>query len=321
MGLYMKKNNQLVALAGIGDDVIPCGTVIVSVSNTAPDGFLPCDGTDTTGTTNELSTHYPILYSLLGNSNVLPDYRECVLVGVGQNDTDTIADHDVYTLGEFKDDQIQNITGTVGSISTKYASDANGAFYQDTGNETYSTQGSTGTNGIVKFNASRVARTGTTTHGKQKGVAYYIKATASAPTGIDSNAWKQYVSGWVDITSDWSVTYSSTGTPTLEKVLWRPSTKELKVIVNATGISVGSNGTFSIVATYNGTNPDIVAMKGAPFEHAASIQPTNPRETYTLAFVPANIQFGTTVPEFYATVRNVLSSSQGLQHIVYHITL
>lgn len=320
MGLYMKKNNQLVALAGIGDDVIPCGTVIVSVSNTAPDGFLPCDGTDTTGTTNELSTHYPILYSLLGNSNVLPDYRECTLVGVGQNTTDTIADHDVYTLGEFKDDQLQ---GHRHQLDYPYSNDGAGGYGGHIGNGIPSSS-RTAYADVISAQTSEdhgTPRVGTTTHGKQKGVAYYIKATASAPTGIDSNAWKQYVSGWVDITSDWSVTYSSTGTPTLEKVLWRPSTKELKVIVNATGISVGSNGTFSIVATYNGTNPDIVAMKGAPFEHAASIQPTNPRETYTLAFVPANIQFGTTVPEFYATVRNVLSSSQGLQHIVYHITL
>lgn len=314
----MKKNNQLVALAGIGDDVIPCGTVIVSVSNTAPDGFLPCDGTDTTGTTNELSTHYPILYSLLGNSNVLPDYRECVLVGVGQNTTDTIADHDVYTIGEFKDDQFQQWTASFNNVNNVPSCTGIASYKQDGSEEPTNTSGS---GGRITLDPHTMARTDTTTHGKQKGVAYYIKATASAPTGIDSNAWKQYVSGWVDITSDWSITYSSSGTPTLEKVLWRPSTKELKVIVNATGINAGSNGTFSIVATYGGTDPDIVAMKNAPYEHAASIQPTNPRETYTLAFVPGPISYGTTVPEFYATVRNVLSSNQGLQHIVYHITL
>lgn len=227
MGLYMKKNNQLVALAGIGDDVIPCATIIASKNSTAPDSFLRCDGTTFS------STDYPILATILGGTT-LPDWSS-----------------------------------------------------QETADSCY----------------------------------YYIKATASAPTGIDVNAWKQYISSWVDITSNWSLSYSSAGTPTLEKVLWRPSTKELKVILNATGISVAANSTFSIVATYGGTDPDIVAMKDAPFEHAASIMPTNPRETYTLAFVPGPISFGTTSPEFYATVRNVLSSNQTLQHIVYHITL
>ena len=227
MGLYMKKNNQLVALAGIGDDVIPCATIIASKNSTAPDGFLRCDGT-----TFSL-TDYPILATILGGTT-LPDWSS-----------------------------------------------------QETADSCY----------------------------------YYIKATASAPTGIDVDAWKQYISSWVDVTSDWSVPYSSAGTPILEKVLWRPSTKELKVIVDASGISIAANSSFSIVAAYGGTNPDIVAMKDAPFEHGASIMPTNPRETYTLRFVPGSIQFGATLPEFYATVRNATSTAGALEHIVYHITL
>lgn len=40
----------------------------------------------------------------------LPDYREVSLVGAGQNGTEgaALADHDIYTVGEFKDDQLQN---------------------------------------------------------------------------------------------------------------------------------------------------------------------------------------------------------------------
>ena len=45
----------------------------------------------------------------------LPDYREVTLVGVGSNETDilniTTQSHDEYTIGEFKDDQMQRITG------------------------------------------------------------------------------------------------------------------------------------------------------------------------------------------------------------------
>ena len=154
---------------------------------------------------------------------------------------------------------------------------------------------------------------------------YYIKAKSAGPeVEPDIYATKGYVSGWFDITSDWSISYSSGGTPTLEKVLWRPSTQELKVIVDATGISVGANSPWSIVATYNGTNPTIVNMKNNVYEHAASITPTNPFDTYQLAFVPGSIQFNTAVPEFYATIRNILpssSSARTLEHVVYHITL
>ena len=40
----------------------------------------------------------------------LPDYREVALVGAGQNATEggALADHDVYTVGQFKDDQFQS---------------------------------------------------------------------------------------------------------------------------------------------------------------------------------------------------------------------
>lgn len=164
-----------VSAATLASSGIPVGAVMAFARGTTQYGWLLCDGRDTTGTADELQTHYPALYTYLGDSNILPDYRECVLVGVGQNTTDTIAEHDVYTLGEFKDDQFQghkhiikqdsnnpptgvpiNSPALFGANSGKPNTNAMGETYSD------------GTNGEP--------RVGTATHGKQKGVAYYIKA-------------------------------------------------------------------------------------------------------------------------------------------------
>lgn len=171
-------NNTMICITDDNDapsDIAPLGSVFAYYGSTSPDGYLICDGStfDT--------SKYPDLYLFLG-SDTLPDLRECTLVGAGQS-TRAILDetghsHDVYNVGEFKDDQIQNITGTVGGIAAAYAY-PNGAFYRDSGNENYKMGGATGNNAAIKLDASRVARTGTTTHGKQVGVNYIIKAVSN----------------------------------------------------------------------------------------------------------------------------------------------
>ena len=162
----------------------PIGTIMCGLYSSAPTGFLLCNG-------QEVSiSDYQGLYLEIGSlgccksSNAgmfkLPDLRECVLVGIGTNSTNSIASHDTYSLGQFKDDQIQNITGNIG-VAIGSVDYAGGAFY------------SSGTAGISKttyasfaeeyytsnkvFDASRVARTDNTntTHGKQFGVNYIIK--------------------------------------------------------------------------------------------------------------------------------------------------
>ena len=70
--------------AAIGG-AMPVGTVIYYYGLVAPSGWFICDGTDTTGTPDELSTHHPELYALLGNTNVLPDLRGEFLRGAGTN--------------------------------------------------------------------------------------------------------------------------------------------------------------------------------------------------------------------------------------------
>lgn len=144
----------------------PVGTLISQYKKVPMSGYLYCDGS----TFDE--TVYPALYLYLG-TNVLPDYRECVMVGAEQNTTDTIAEHDVYTQGQFKDDQLQDHThssnvGPAGTLSGMFVTGA-------------SVSGQHSTWGVND------ARTGTTTHGKQKAVFVYIKATSGLAENQQEN--------------------------------------------------------------------------------------------------------------------------------------
>ena len=92
------------------------------------------------------------------------DLRECVPVGVGTNGTDSIEAHDIYTIGQFKDDQLQNHDhGSTHDATSPmfHHSDGNGAHF-------FKTMIPTGVQN---------ARVGDTTHGKQKGVVFIQKIT------------------------------------------------------------------------------------------------------------------------------------------------
>lgn len=138
----------------------PIGVVQAYMGAVAPDGWLLCDGS-----TFDVDI-YPKLYALLGR-DIVPDYRECTLVGAGENTTDAIANHDVYTVGEFKDDQLQSHIHTLKSNLVAAA----GFYAGGAGGYT-----NTGTNTGNQTNAPSSGRIGTTTHGKQKGVNYIICA-------------------------------------------------------------------------------------------------------------------------------------------------
>ena len=140
------------------NEVMPAGTILPGMWQTAPKGFLLCDGT------TYQTSQYPGLASVLGATGdtfTVPDLRECVMVGVGQNTTHTIATHDVYTLGLFRDDQMQSHTHSYNSPNSYQTLDngSNYAVYQIT-------------NGTSSVNSGR---RGETTHGKQFGVNYIIK--------------------------------------------------------------------------------------------------------------------------------------------------
>lgn len=94
----------------------------------------------------------------------LPDTREAALVGAGQNASDTIASHDTYTVGQFKDDQLQTHQHTVsvpnvGTQSSVVVAGGSGYYIGK----------------ITATSNDNSGRAGTTTHGKQKGVKYIIK--------------------------------------------------------------------------------------------------------------------------------------------------
>lgn len=154
------------------------GTLISQYKKVPMSGYLYCDGS----TFDE--NDYPALYMYLG-TNVLPDYRECVMVGAEQNTTDTIATHDVYTEGEFKDDQMQfhehNIY--IGN-ETKLPQIPNST--AGIGNQLRAFNNN-GSGNDIHIKDIVDARGGETTHGKQKAVYVYIKATSGLAENQQEN--------------------------------------------------------------------------------------------------------------------------------------
>ncbi len=159
------------------------GTVNDPYAN-VPAGYLACDGQAVSRTTYE--NLFAIIGTKYGNGDEIttfnvPDLREAVMVGAGQS-TRAILDetghaHDVYALGEFKDDQIQNITGEMPNIEI-----GGGTMPTTTGIVSYTRKNSSGASGSgsnlrvdITLDASNAVRTGTTTHQKSLGVNYIIK--------------------------------------------------------------------------------------------------------------------------------------------------
>lgn len=199
-----------IVLSGKGYDVYadgkvgnePVGTVRALSTKSIPYGWLEANGQAISRTKyaelfEEYSTQLydtDLTHTLLSRYGVgdgsttfnLPDYREVALVGVGTNGTVTIATHDEYTLGEFKDDQMQKITGSLYGQNAMYdgqgqstCSAAGGAFYMGGGGVTRSNISRSGTSSMrdTLLDSSRVTRTSSinVTHGKQTGVTYLIK--------------------------------------------------------------------------------------------------------------------------------------------------
>ena len=160
------------------------GLTAIAFSDTLDYGWMACEHQSL------LRTDYPKLFSYFQTHKIgsdtmldifgsadsdhfyLPDTREAALVGAGQNDSDTIAAHDVYTVGQFKDDQLQDHyhgyyygSGSGGPISVQ------GINPPLTGPDMYRTD---------RYVTAGVAsgmwfRYSDTTHGKQKGVKFIIK--------------------------------------------------------------------------------------------------------------------------------------------------
>ena len=171
------------------------GTLVSQYKKVPMSGYLYCDGS----TFDE--NDYPALYMYLG-TNVLPDYRECVMVGAEQNTTDTITTHDVYGEGEFKDDQMQDHKHLINTQNPgSYTGDYSIIGRQDSLG---------GTTTAKNTDALINARSGDTTHGKQKAVYVYIKATSGLAENQQENVLND-VKEYVDNSNSYSTEEVKTG--------------------------------------------------------------------------------------------------------------
>lgn len=158
---------------------IPVGTVLPFAGNTEPEGFLFTEGQEV------LRNAYPNLFAAIGTTYGegdgkttfnLPDYREVVFVGVGQNAKLDIKAHDVYELGQFKDDQLQGHSHDF-EWSNRDPNNSHGGLMSGGGSYNSVTTGKTKLTikGVATDGENGDPRTGTTTHGKQIGIRYIIK--------------------------------------------------------------------------------------------------------------------------------------------------
>ena len=214
----------------------PVGTLIQQYKKKPMSGYLYCDGSTFD------QNAYPALYMYLG-TNVLPDYRECVMVGAEQNTTDTIATHDVYGEGEFKDDQLQDHNHDVSDVGYGASSGKN---------LVYTTRppeaNSYASDGTVNTSAPTGARTGETTHGKQKAVYVYIKATSGLAENQQDNVLND-VKNYVDNSNSYSTQEVKTGGTWIDG---KPIYRKVLIAKNfINGGEVGWAGLESDVASLN----------------------------------------------------------------------
>lgn len=182
----------------------PIGAILAFGGATAPAGWLLCQGQAISRTT------YAALFAVIGTAYGagdgsttfnLPDPREAALVGAGTNvlNAGSIAAHNAVSLGAFQDDQMQKMEGNIGETFNfttpsgvfKLGSASPTGFVGDGQYNPYN----------VQMDTSEAARTGTTTHGKQLGVNYIIKAQQVAlPLDIQSEVDKKLDKKYLDST-------------------------------------------------------------------------------------------------------------------------
>jgi microcystin-dependent protein len=160
------------------------GEIKLYAGASVPSGYLLCDGQAVSRTTYAaLFTAISTTWGIGNNSTTfnVPDLREAVPVGVGTFSAVTgttrgaEAATDIYTLGQFKDDQMQTITGTLAGAQESLS--GTGAF--STGAAGTSLRPANGTFSVANADFSSAnssgARTGTVTRTKQIGVNYIIR--------------------------------------------------------------------------------------------------------------------------------------------------
>lgn len=243
----VKKIQALTADTGVG---APVGSYLYLEKKSNPQGYLYCDGS----TFDE--TAYPALYQYLG-TNVLPDWRELGAKGAEKNTTlifdSTETDpstgqagtqnHDVFTQGEFKDDQLQDHKHSMNSNSANvYASGSanNGYFYTSTPD--------------AKTAETTDCRTGTVTRGKSRAVFIYIKATSGLTENQQENvlntinenlsySTEEHPTGkkWIDGKPIYSRTFSATSIPS-DYIIGQIN--NIDTVIQINGVIKNNDGNF-----------------------------------------------------------------------------
>lgn len=157
----------------------PIGTISSFGGASVPSGYLLCDGQAVSRTT------YAELFAVIGTafgtgdgstSFNLPDLRETVPVGAGRMTGRDVGAHDVYTVGGFKDDQLQGHWHGDGTTSVCNAESRIGKGFVNTFDNEWTNKTTDFTKNTMSDGMHGTARIGDTTHGKQLGVNYIIKA-------------------------------------------------------------------------------------------------------------------------------------------------
>ena len=175
-------------------DTVPVGIILPFAGNNVPsDLYAFCDGrtlANADGTYNDLENALGTAWGNTPGDGLvkLPDLRECVLVCCGQRTSD-IRNHDIYNLGEFKDDRYashghgNNFRLTDGPNSENRPSLTGSSPGSATWVSTYTTNVQ-----VARYDRSHghtlnialrgdiaASGSGNVTHGKQVGVYYIIK--------------------------------------------------------------------------------------------------------------------------------------------------
>lgn len=240
MGVYKydSTNDELNPIAGSTTYAdLAVGSIIPYGGTTPPISFLMCDGLEVP------KADYPELYAVIGDAFgsasetthfKLPDLRECVPVGVGKNITKSIANHDRYNLGQFKDDALGTHDHPLKTVTTA----------------TYNTAGVPV--GVAVNNTPTSA-----THGKQVGVNYIIKAKNTGCPSDIGDAVEDLVEDLMDDYQTKDLTSAVEGATTVEGALSALSSNKMEVVnflsstsesspinILASHISELSNGTL-----------------------------------------------------------------------------
>jgi hypothetical protein len=258
---------------------VPLGTILAIHSNQVPDGYLPCNGVQFD------TAQFAALYALLGDDHT-PDLREVTLRGIGHNGTyvfdSTETDpstgqagtqnHDEYTLGQFKDDQVQQH----GHWSSEIGG-GTGALLQQ------------GIGGQVAGTYVANARVGTVTRGKSVGVNYIIKATSGLPDDqqdyilnqlapvntVQSGNMHAVTSNAVSESLSYSTTEQKTGGKWIDgKPIYR---KTLELILSTSGGIIANLSELNIDTVVNmrgvifNTTSDFIVLNGSYSYHTDNI--------------------------------------------------